>query len=832
MSNSEFGSLLRKEIHDLNNYLNKISLQAGQAKYELETKGFDFNNLENDKARLIKVLDDLEANALKIGDVLKNLSKTIKASEALVPSNGNAKGDSSVSIEPSLVAATAKKILIVDDDTDILVILKDIFSRKGYTVLTALTGKDAISYISQGLWDMILVDIQMPDVNGIEVLREAKKAQPGIKAVVLSGFVEEHRLEIEKIGCDAILNKPFSVKTLVMVLESILDGKRDDKEKLSSLIDDTRVFAKGKLLFIEPNEIMFSSKLAYFKDPKRCRGEYEVTAAFSEKDVRDKFESFRPDIVLSDIDMFRLFKLAENIEKTLCQPRDIILYGLPRSEQEKVAKLEAMSFIGGFFDPVTMAVAPAEMDKLGKIVRSAAIVHNLYSKRKEISEQAVKPEIANVPAKGFEINRSHLFSIIYSIVFFSFILLVFYANSVLLRYFNGSAVIMQAASLFLIAIYARPMEDVLVKITDRFLFQKRYSSQNMLIQASKGMVLITDTEKLLGLIAYVVKKYLRAKSVYVYRFDKNENAFILKSHRGEKIRQMKHRIENNAFLSEYLRQMKGTILRTDPVFKNELKDLDMDLCVPSFWKGELLGFLALGKRMSGEPYTKEEVNLLATLSNEASIAIKNAENFIELERFKEKERESYFQTVLALARTIDEKDPYTRGHLDEVTAYGVEVAKELSETGKLNIDIDGLRIMLLLHDIGKIGIPDALLNKNSSLNPEEWLIMKQHCEIGQRIVAPVEKLKYVGQVIRHHQEKYDGTGYPDGLKGEEIPIEARIISVVDAYHAMTSDRPYRKALSQEHALFELKNNKGTQFDPMVVDAFMRVYEKGRIRRGR
>jgi HD-GYP domain-containing protein (c-di-GMP phosphodiesterase class II) len=106
--------------------------------------------------------------------------------------------------------------------------------------------------------------------------------------------------------------------------------------------------------------------------------------------------------------------------------------------------------------------------------------------------------------------------------------------------------------------------------------------------------------------------------------------------------------------------------------------------------------------------------------------------------------------------------------------------------------------------------------------------MKQHAAIGARIIEPIEKLKKIGRIIKHHQEKYNGTGYPDGLKGDDIPIESRIIAVVDAYHAMISDRPYRKALSEDTALNELGNAKGTQFDPLVVDAFLKAYEKGKI----
>jgi HD-GYP domain-containing protein (c-di-GMP phosphodiesterase class II) len=266
--------------------------------------------------------------------------------------------------------------------------------------------------------------------------------------------------------------------------------------------------------------------------------------------------------------------------------------------------------------------------------------------------------------------------------------------------------------------------------------------------------------------------------------------------------------------------------------KEELLGMDGIICVPSFSKGNLIGFLILGEKLSGDIYTQEDVRLLATLASEVAIAVENAKNFEEVEKLREKERESYVQTVLALAQTVDEKDSYTHGHLEDVSYYGMQVAEELqvSSEFKGTINKEDLETALRLHDIGKIGVPDVILNKNGKLSPHEWAIMKQHCEIGARIVEPIAKLKNVGNIIKHHQEKYDGTGYPDGLKGEEIPLESRIISVVDSYHAMVSDRPYRKALPEQVALQELKNNIGTQFDPIVVAAFVRAWEKGKMKK--
>lgn len=385
---------------------------------------------------------------------------------------------------------------------------------------------------------------------------------------------------------------------------------------------------------------------------------------------------------------------------------------------------------------------------------------------------------------------------------------------------------------------------------EKIIYEKRYSYQKMLIQASKGMVFITDLEKLLNLIVHIVKKHIRTKSASIFYYDRGKDGFVLKYRRGENKRPVGYKIERDHPLIAWLNERRFSVLYkelecgsrdgvvrekgvapdTFTYLREELRYLGCEVCVPSFWKKELLGFLILGEKFSGDAYAKEELDLLTALSNGVAVAIENARNFMELERFREKERESYFQTVLALAKTVDEKDTYTRGHLDKVTKYGMEVFEQLLEPVRSGINKEELETSLLLHDIGKIGVPDSLLNKDGKLTPEEWSIMRQHPEIGARIIKPVIKLKKVGRIIKHHQERYDGTGYPDGLRGEEIPIESRIIAVVDAYHAMIFDRPYRKALSEELALSELKNNAGTQFDPVIVEAFIKAWGKGRIRK--
>lgn len=191
-------------------------------------------------------------------------------------------------------------------------------------------------------------------------------------------------------------------------------------------------------------------------------------------------------------------------------------------------------------------------------------------------------------------------------------------------------------------------------------------------------------------------------------------------------------------------------------------------------------------------------------------------------------RRAHHDGVMALITAVEAKDPHSEQHAYHVAAYAERLGNRLHlSPSKLEIVV----IAALLHDIGKIGIDEAILLKPGKLTPEEYEQMKKHPIIGHQILAPVKYLGPVAQMVLYHQEWYDGRGYPEGLKGEEIPLGARIVAVLDAWDAMTSDRPYRKALGREIAIGELKKHAGTQFDPKVVETFLRLEAREWAREG-
>ena len=186
---------------------------------------------------------------------------------------------------------------------------------------------------------------------------------------------------------------------------------------------------------------------------------------------------------------------------------------------------------------------------------------------------------------------------------------------------------------------------------------------------------------------------------------------------------------------------------------------------------------------------------------------------------------TYLNTIKTLCKILVKKDPYTRAHSQQVTHYSLLIGEEL---GLSKAELDVLEQAALLHDIGKVGIPDDILQKPGALTENEWKIMRQHPDIGQELLEHIKVLHLEQTMVRHHHERWDGKGYPDGLKGTEIPLYARILNVADSFHAMVEDRPYRKALTLETAIGELKQNSGTQFDPELVEVFLRALERAGI----
>jgi ribonuclease P protein subunit RPR2 len=194
----------------------------------------------------------------------------------------------------------------------------------------------------------------------------------------------------------------------------------------------------------------------------------------------------------------------------------------------------------------------------------------------------------------------------------------------------------------------------------------------------------------------------------------------------------------------------------------------------------------------------------------------------ELEHALESAREMYVATMKSLAHVVEAKDPTTRGHLDRTAHYGIALARRVDPALAQRPEV---AYGFFLHDIGKVGIPESILCKAGPLTELEWIVMRSHPNQGARIMEPIPFMGEAVEIVRSHHERFDGGGYPLGLRGEEIPLAARIFAIADSFDAMTSDRPYRSALPTEAAVAEIRAGSGTQFDPRCVEAFEALAEE-------
>lgn len=239
------------------------------------------------------------------------------------------------------------------------------------------------------------------------------------------------------------------------------------------------------------------------------------------------------------------------------------------------------------------------------------------------------------------------------------------------------------------------------------------------------------------------------------------------------------------------------------------------LCVPFLGSGgNMLGVINVERPDMQSPFSTSDLEYLTAMAGQAAVAIENVELIQDLQK-------SYYDTISALAMTVEAKDPYTLGHSKRVTQYSMAIADEMGLSEK---DLQTIQYGATLHDIGKIGVRESVLNKPGVLTREEYVEIMDHAVIGENIISGVDFLQATRPIIRNHQERHDGKGYPDGLAGDDIPIMVAIVSVADNYDALTTDRPYRKAFQATKVIDIIKEEAGTKFNPVVVEAFLRIFE--------
>ncbi|ABO48828.1 metal dependent phosphohydrolase [Desulforamulus reducens MI-1] len=258
----------------------------------------------------------------------------------------------------------------------------------------------------------------------------------------------------------------------------------------------------------------------------------------------------------------------------------------------------------------------------------------------------------------------------------------------------------------------------------------------------------------------------------------------------------------------------GNILLENASFAMNMAVKSM-VFLPLINKGRILGCLQLMNKQDGGVFGPRDLRLCNTFASQAAVIIDNSFLIANQEKLM-------LSLIRALSSALDARDPYTQGHSERVSKLALLIAREIQMSHKQQVV---LQRAALLHDVGKIGIRDNVLLEPGPLDEQRWQIMKSHPVIGAQIIQQIEPKSMMQQIydgVMYHQEKYDGTGYPSGLRGKEIPLVARIIAIADAYDAITSDRPYRKGKDAKEALEEIERCAGKHFDPQLVQAFLRA----------
>ncbi len=390
----------------------------------------------------------------------------------------------------------------------------------------------------------------------------------------------------------------------------------------------------------------------------------------------------------------------------------------------------------------------------------------------------------------------------------------------------------------------------------------RVNYKKELEQAARNMILVHNPDTLIRMILRTIVRKVRVEHAGILLYERARNSYIVTITRGRlgtKIPAGLIRLDSTSPIIRFFNNKEymsfvdhgslslnrvNALLKDKEIFaghedlektllavKFQMKSFGAVLTIPSYYQGNLLGVVLLGEKRNKRCFKKEEVDFFMALANDVAMALKNAFLFEDLQLEIERNKRLFLETTMALSAAIDAKDHYTRGHTSRVTSYSMLIARRFSCDGAEELEqkfFENLHIASLLHDIGKIGIPEAILNKNGPLTDEERKKINEHSLVGAMILGPIKDLDEAILGVKYHHERFDGKGYPEGLRSHQIPMIAAVISVADAFDAMTTDRPYRKALTKEQAVVELERNSGTQFHPAIVRAAVALYRRGEL----
>ncbi len=657
-------------------------------------------------------------------------------------------------------------VLVIDDDISVLKLLEKILTAQGYEVTLAQSGKEGLEKLKAEIPHLIILDIMMPEMDGYEVCKRIRK-NPTLKhlpIIMLSGKGDvKDEIEGWRIGIDEYITKPFNIEELVAIIKGIIHRTYlgIDANPLTKLPGNNSI----------REEI---NKCIEQKNP--------FAACFIDL---DNFKAFN--------DHYGFDKGDEAIKLTA----GVIINAVHKIGVEE----DFIGHIGG--DDFVVITHPDRVEAICREIINEfnKMIPGLYSEK-----ERQEGFIISLNRKG-EREEFPIMTISIGVVT------------------NKKRNLTHLAEVSTIGSelkeYAKTFFGSNYIVDKRHEEEKEFNPQEEILK-KESILIVDDNQDISTILSMSLKK---------------EGYRIITAQTGaEALSQIKGKSFNVVLLDIKLPDMNGleilkVIKQNDPAtiviiitghgfievaiealrydaYDYLEKPLDMEKVKVTIKRGIQHQRLELKNKGLVKSLTKKNIDLNQKVE-EVLMLNKSLEAL-------------YLGTMAALVSTIEAKDCYTRGHSERVTDIAVSIAKEL---GFPEHEQELIRYACQLHDIGKIGIRDHILNKLGALEQDEWDEIKHHPTTGADIVKSLGFLEKGILFIKHHHERYDGNGYPEGLKMEDIPLGARIIAVADSFDAMTSDRAYRKAKSVDEAILELKENAGKQFDPQVVEAFLRVKGK-------
>ncbi len=702
----------------------------------------------------------------------------------------------------------SKQILYIEDDPANMALVKRLLEAKGYQVLIASDGISGIEQAQTKVPHLILMDLRLPDFDGYDATLKLKSLE-GLKNIPIIALTaktdNEDRERALALGCNGYIPKPIDADTFPALIAEYLAGRRD---KIKAAKKNKYIEEHCRSLLDKLEEKVTVSKKSFRELSALAELNNIINKSLEvQKVLHASINHVKKVLGAEYATIYKFDELLNELAPWSCRQKKADCH---KSDAERCCKREADAPKRG----KGIAYKSFKTGKSLLVIDSPAI--SAPNNPAGLTSAICTPLIVRNKSIGvLQATISHLPK-------------VFNNADLRLLKLMGSQISIALENCILYEEKSHINECLEGQIIER---TKEIS---IMLDASREGAASLNLKQVLHIFSQKLTKLLPSTCCRIAILDETGENLVIKSVYPVRSLDWTPRLGQVMPLNEFKSFDEIIKSKECMVFQYQKHQIDLSpqeekiifedrfvstLILPLTVNGTKIGIALLHEMRNWErwPFDQQKTSLCLALSNQMSVHIKNAQLYEYIRGF-------FLDTIKALGMTVDQRDPYTSNHSNKVSKYAVLIARQMKLSPE---ETERIRNAGLLHDIGKIGISDNILLKPGKFTPQEFEIIKTHPLKAVNILGSIRPLKDLIPIIAHHHEHYDGSGYNSHLKGEQIPIGARILAVVDAYDAMTYNRVYKKAISKQKALLELKQMAGTQFDPKVIKTFLRAIAKNK-----